>query len=411
MSGAESTGPRVLSVSELTALLKDLIEGSVPPMWVRGEISNFKRHQPSGHLYFTLKDASCELRAVMWRRYVRNLRFEPADGMEVLCYGRVRVYQARGYYEFSAQEMEVRGLGALAAAFERLKRKLAEEGLFDEARKRPLPRFPHTVALVTASGGAALRDMLRTTLGRFPQARLLVYPVPVQGEGAAERIATAIDALNRHGEASVIVIGRGGGSLEDLWAFNEEAVARAVFASRIPVVSAVGHEVDYTISDFVADARAPTPTAAGQMVVPDQREIRDALRRFLRRARLAVRARLERRRASLAQLARRRVLRRPTERTDLLRRELDELFRRLRRDGPRRLERARQTTGALAGRLEAVSPLKTLARGYSITTPVGSQTPLKDAAEAPPGSVIETRLARGALRSRVIEIEERSSPS
>jgi exodeoxyribonuclease VII large subunit len=269
------TKPRrvALNVTQLVRMVRDTLEVNLDEYWVAGEISN-ARLAPSNHFYFTLKDASSSISAVMFSTAYRQLRFRVTDGMEVMVRGRISVYEARGTLQFYAEELEPRGLGALQLAFEQLKQRLSKEGLFDQARKRPLPFLPHTIGIVTAIGGAGLRDMLRILRDRHPNMHVIVRPARVQGDLAAAEIATAINDLNLDARPEVIIVGRGGGSLEDLWAFNEEAVARAIYNSRIPIVSAVGHEIDYTIADFVADQRAPTPTAAAQLVVPDHIQLR-----------------------------------------------------------------------------------------------------------------------------------------
>ncbi len=265
-----------LGVTQFVRLIRETLETHLDEYWVAGEVSN-ARLAPSGHLYFTLKDERSAISVVMFRSAALRLRFKLADGMEVMARGRVNLYEARGALQFYADEMEPRGLGALQLAFDQLKEKLAKEGLFEPARKRPLPFLPQTVGVVTALRGAALRDILSVMLKRYPNLRVIVRPARVQGIGAAEEIAAAIDDLNRHGQAEVLIVGRGGGSLEDLWAFNEEAVARAIHRSAIPIITGVGHEVDYTIADFVADQRAPTPTAAALLVVPAKAELRQQI--------------------------------------------------------------------------------------------------------------------------------------
>jgi exodeoxyribonuclease VII large subunit len=267
---------RALSVSQLVRIVRDALAANVDECWVAGEISN-SRNAPSGHIYFTLKDAESAINVVMFRSAAARLRFKLADGIKVVIHGHVDVFDARGALQFYADEMEPRGLGALQLAFEQLKQRLGREGLFDAARKRPLPFLPATIGIVTAFGGAALRDVLTVALARYPNLRIVIRPARVQGAGAGAEIAAAIEDLNADGRAEVLIVGRGGGSLEDLWAFNEDAVARAIHRSRIPVVSAVGHEIDYTIADFVADMRAPTPTAAAQLVVPSKAELRRRL--------------------------------------------------------------------------------------------------------------------------------------
>ncbi|HEY2525148.1 MAG TPA: exodeoxyribonuclease VII large subunit [Candidatus Binataceae bacterium] len=259
---------RALNVTQLVRTVRETLEANLEQFWVMGEVSN-ARPAPSGHLYFTLKDAHSAINVVMFRSAAARMRFKVVDGMQVVVRGRVDVYEARGALQFYAEEVEPRGLGALQLAFEQLKERLGREGLFDEGRKRALPFLPAAVGVVTALGGAALRDILTVALARCPNLHVIVRPARVQGPGAAAEVAQAIDDLNDDARVQVMIVGRGGGSLEDLWAFNEEAVARAIHRSRIPVISAVGHEIDYTIADFVADVRAPTPTAAAQLVVPD----------------------------------------------------------------------------------------------------------------------------------------------
>jgi exodeoxyribonuclease VII large subunit len=265
-----------LNVTQLVRMVRETLEVHLDEYWVVGEISN-ARVAPSNHLYFTLKDGRSSINAVMFNSAYRQLRFRVNDGMEVVVRGRVNLYEARGTLQFYAEEMEPRGLGALQLAYDQLKQRLGIEGLFDSGRKRALPMLPRTIGIVTALGGAALRDMLRVLLDRYPNLHVIIRPALVQGPGAAPEIADAIDDLNADGRAEVIIAGRGGGSLEDLWAFNEEVVARAIHRSAIPIISAVGHEIDYTIADFVADARAPTPTAAAQIAVPIKKELRRRL--------------------------------------------------------------------------------------------------------------------------------------
>ncbi len=264
----------LITVSDLVRRVRDTLDANLGEGWVVGEISN-ARLAPSNHFYFTLKDSRSAINCVMFKSAFQRMRFKVIDGMEVIVRGRVQVFEQRGTLQLYAEEMEPRGVGALQVAFEQLKRRLEAEGLFDRARKRAIPYLPRRIGIVTALGGAGLRDMLRILFDRFPSMHVIFRPARVQGDGSAQEIAEAIADLNRDGRAEVLIVGRGGGSLEDLWAFNEEIVARAIFRSLIPVISAVGHEVDYTIADFVADLRAPTPTAAAQMVVPSLDELRE----------------------------------------------------------------------------------------------------------------------------------------
>src|ERR1700691_4848243 len=264
----------LITVSDLVRMVRDTLDANLGEGWVVGEISN-ARLAPSNHFYFTLKDSRSAINVVMFKTAFQRMRFKVIDGMEVIVRGRVQVFEQRGTLQLYAEEMEPRGVGALQVAFEQLKRRLEAEGLFDRARKRAIPFLPRRIGIVTARGGAGLRDMLRILFDRFPGTHGIFRPARVQGDGSALEIAEAIADLNRDGRAEVMIVGRGGGSLEDLWAFNEEIVARAIFCSGIPVISAVGHEVDYTIADFVADLRAPTPTAAAQMVVPSLAELKE----------------------------------------------------------------------------------------------------------------------------------------
>jgi exodeoxyribonuclease VII large subunit len=266
----------VLSVSQLAEQLRAVVEERFPAVWVEGEISNFKVYG-SGHCYFTLKDNAAQIRAVLFRNRLRRIRFEPKDGLHVMAFGSIEVYAQRGEYQLVVELLEPRGLGALQLAFEQLKSRLEAEGLFDTRRKRTLPRFPRKIGIVTSPSGAAIRDMLRVIGRRFGGLHIVVAPARVQGDGAAAEIARGLDELNALGDVDVIIVGRGGGSLEDLWAFNEEVVARAIAGSKAPVISAIGHEVDFTIADFVADLRAPTPSAAAELVVREKRTVRESV--------------------------------------------------------------------------------------------------------------------------------------
>jgi exodeoxyribonuclease VII large subunit len=304
-----------MTVSQVTSLVKQAIETAIPAtIHVVGEISNFKRHS-GGHIYFTLKDSSSELSCVMWRSDGQKLKFTPADGLEVIATGAIEVFERAGRYQLYARKLEPRGVGALELAFRQLCEKLAREGLFDAARKKPLPRYPERMVLVTSPTGAAVADMIRSIERRYPCVHLLIYPVRVQGPGAAEEIARAINTINeradRLGGVDLMIVGRGGGSLEDLWAFNEEIVARAIFSSRIPVISAVGHEVDVTVADLVADVRAATPTAAAELAVPVLEEVVTEVGRLRTRMMRAMRNRLSLASSRLAGAAQRRALREP----------------------------------------------------------------------------------------------------
>jgi exodeoxyribonuclease VII large subunit len=433
-----------LTVSQLLRAVRETLEVQLGEYWVAGEVSNL-RTAPSSHLYFTLKDARGAINAVMFSSACRRLRFRVADGMQVVVRGRVNIYEVRGTLQLYAEEIEPRGLGALQMAFEQLKQRLSREGLFAAALKRPLPRVPRTVGVVTALGGAALRDILRILLDRYPNLHIIIRPSPVQGVGAGAALVRAIEDLNLDGRAEVVILGRGGGSLEDLWPFNEEIVARAIRRSAIPIVSAVGHEIDYTIADFAADLRAPTPSAAAQRVVPIKAELRQRLDAVSAALIGATRQTLADNRRNLAHLAVR--LRDPARLIAEARQHLDdeaaalaaaldvpieggrrrvrELSLRLlspaawkatvavRRAGVAQLgerltaamrmagETRRTQLGVAAQRLAAVSPLRVLDRGYAVVTVPPSGGVVSGADQVAIGDELDVRLARGRIRARV----------
>jgi exodeoxyribonuclease VII large subunit len=440
----------VLTVSELTARIKGRLEDDFPAVWVEGEISNL-RAPSSGHAYFTLKDDLAQLRCVLFRGRGRRVRFALEDGLKVLVFGGLEVYAARGEYQLVAELMEPKGLGALQLAFEQLKRKLEAEGLFDQSRKRPLPRFPRAIGIVTSPTGAALRDMLHIIGRRFGGLRIVIAPVRVQGDGAAAEIAGALGDLDELGGLDVVIVGRGGGSIEDLWAFNDERVARAIARSRVPVVSAVGHETDFTIADFVADLRAPTPSGAAELVVREKLAVVQALVDAYGRLTKAMRSRIDQSRARVLSLARRRVLTDPARalrdehrrvdelamrlhagarthrrqlahrvalltntlsslhplaRISLGRAVLAQLLSRLRSAGGHGMKTSRHRFEAVVGRLASLSPLAVLGRGYSLTRRQEGAV-LRRAAETHPGDVVEILLHEGSLDARVERVRER----
>lgn len=404
----ETQVDRIWSVSELTSQIKDLLEGRFQSVWVGGEISNFSRPQ-SGHCYFTLKDDRAQIRAVVWRTAASRLKFDLHDGLEVICQGDLEVYAPRGTYQLVARQIEPRGIGALELALRKLKARLEAEGLFDPRRKRPLPKFPRRVAFVTSPTGAAIRDFLEVLRRRWKGVDVLVVPTRVQGEGAAREIAAAIELVNRLSDSvDCLVVGRGGGSLEDLWAFNEEPVVRAIYASRIPVVSAVGHEIDITLADLVADVRALTPSEAAELVVPAAEEIMAALGGQQKRLLLALRRRAATVRARLDWLAARRAFRRPFDRLHDAARRLDELSGRSERALRMRLSAARRTLDAFAAHLDSLSPLQVLGRGYSLTQRLSDGQLVRDAGALTTGEQLVTRFARGQAISRVERIERDS---
>ena len=435
-----SSRPEILTVAELNRAAREAVEQALPALWVAGEISNFRRYD-SGHCYFVLKDSQAQVRCVMFRHRASLLGWQPTDGSEVELRAVPSLYEARGDFQLNVETMRRAGRGALYAAFERLKATLAAEGLFAAERKRPLPPFPRTVGIVTSTAAAALRDLLTTLRRRAPGVRVVVYPALVQGEGAGRQIARAIGLAGDRAECDVLIVGRGGGSIEDLWSFNEEVVARAIAASPIPTVSAVGHETDFTIADFVADARATTPTAAAVMVVQDAARLHEQLQAQAAALGRAQWRLLEQRMQTLDHLSRR--LTHPGARArdqavalgHLQRRlsqaharlldaaghraahaaarlvrvrpnaaargaELARLAARLSAAGSRRMERGQSRLDALRASLAHLDPEAVLERGYSITRLAGGKV-LQDAQEAPPGTAIETTLARGSVRSSV----------
>lgn len=397
-----------LSISEVTSQVKSLLEQEFPSIWVEGEISNLARPN-SGHIYLTLKDAGSQLRSVMYRGVALRVRFDPRDGMEVLARGRISVYLPRGEYQFIIEELQPKGIGALELALRQLREKLLTKGYFDPRRKKPLPRFPRRVALVTSPTGAAVRDMLEMFDKRWPATEVIVCPVRVQGDGAAQEIASMLTLLNRlHREGNLkldaIIVGRGGGSLEDLWAFNEEVVADAIFASTIPIISAVGHETDVTVSDSVADHRALTPTHGVTALTPDRNEWLASIRELRRRLDDSVARKIQLARQKLESLSDQRAFRLPLERLRDAERKLDELAERIQRSVRLRLEKAQANLGAIAGRLQSLSPLNVLSRGYTLTFEENSSTLLRKVSDLRVGDLIVTRLSEGTLLSRVTEI-------
>jgi exodeoxyribonuclease VII large subunit len=399
------TAEQTLTVSQLTAQIKDALEGEFPSVWVAGEISNFSRPQ-SGHCYFTLKDDQAQIRAVMWRSSAARLKFDLADGLDVICHGHIDVYAPRGSYQLVIDELQPKGMGALELALRKLREKLAAEGLFDPARKRKLPTFPRRLAFVTSPTGAAVRDFLEVLRRRWRGVDVLVIPARVQGDGSAAEIVAGIRLANRLSPPpDVLVVGRGGGSLEDLWAFNEEPVVRAIAASKIPTVSAVGHEIDVTLADLAADVRALTPSEAAERVVPASEEIAARVRGYQQRLRHAAHRRVMLLRARWEGLANQRPIRRPFDLIHDRSRRLDELnlhgnaaIRRLLRDRQNQL-------AMIAGKIASLSPLEVLARGYTITRDQASGEVIRSTRQLRTGQSIVTRFATGEAISTVESIE------
>ncbi len=398
----------VWSVGELTRYLKDLLDGEplLQRVCVRGELSNYKVY-PSGHHYFTIKDEEATLKAVLFRREASRLRFRPESGMKVVALGRVTVYPRDGAYQLYVTELTPDGVGDLYVAFEQLKEKLRLEGLFDPAHKKPLPPYPERIAIVTSSAGAAVRDVIRVATKRFPLAKLILLPVRVQGAEAPPEIAGAIRYANRWNVADLIITGRGGGSIEDLWAFNDERVARAIYDSELPVISAVGHEPDVTIADFVADLRAATPSNAAELAVPDRAELRALIGTMEKRMQNAVSSRLTSSRQRLEQLRERRVLTDPGAYVADRRMALDHTQALLIAAYRRSLSGERTRLARNASALDAMSPLKVLGRGYAIARKADGKV-LRSREEASPGDRLRLRLADGSLLCQVQEEEERN---
>jgi exodeoxyribonuclease VII large subunit len=390
------------TISELNEIIKGTLEQALDGLWVVGEVSNL-RVPPSGHYYFTLKDNKSQIAAVMFRRPGLGLAFVPENGMEVLCFGRVSLYPARGDLQLYVEKMEPRGQGALYLAFEQLKRKLAAEGLFAAERKRALPFLPASIGIVTSDRGAALRDMLRIISERYPDRRVVVWPVKVQGQGSAEEIAMGITQLGRSGQVDVMIVGRGGGSLEDLWAFNEEIVARSIFMAPVPVISAVGHEIDFTIADFVADFRAPTPTAAAEIVVPRKSVLVEQLEgleiQLLRCMRRKLELAKENWRGFIKRLAD------PERKLRETQQRVDELSVDLLRRWRQHVRQLKNRLGQQGGRLDALSPLAVLERGYSIAHRMPEEKIIKDSVSLDVGDVVRVTFAKGKAICRVEEKE------
>lgn len=403
----ENKGVRedALSVTEVNRYIKMLINSDdiLSSVAVRGEISNLKRHS-SGHLYFTLKDESGEIAAVSFRADASRLSFPPRDGMRVVAFGSIDVYERSGKYQLYVRTMIADGVGAMAEAYERLKRKLTAEGLFDKERKRPLPRFPECVGVITAPTGAAIRDIINVTGRRFPQAKLLIYPSLVQGADAPGSLLEGLEILNAYGECDVIIIGRGGGSAEDLWAFNDEALVRAVAASKTPVISAVGHETDFTLCDFAADMRAPTPSAAAEIAVPDKEELKSRLGNASDRIYGSVKNALDRRRRLTEMYEKAVAARSPQEKLARIRERIDFLGKSLNVTVDGKIGALRSEYSALVSGLEALSPLAVLGRGYGIVMDGKGRT-VADAEKLTEGQRVEILMRDGKATAEIIDKE------
>ncbi len=409
---------RLLSISELTRQLKEFVQTRFTSVWVAGEISDLSR-PPSGHVYMTLKDGNAQLKAVLWRSAAAGLDFPITDGREVLCQGEIDIYPPRGTYQLIVRKMELRGEGAAQRALRELQEKLRGEGLFDPAHKKPLPRFPQRIAVVTSPTGAAVHDFLQVARRRWHGAQITVIPARVEGAESVAEVVRGIRLANRASRHfDLLVITRGGGSMESLQSFNNEAVCRAIFASQLPIISAIGHEIDVTLADLVADQRALTPSEAAELAIPAMEELQAGLDHLAGRMASQLEARFDRARMQVQQLASRRVLRHPEDRLHDLSRRLDELHGRSDRAIKQRLVSSKQHCQRLAGQLDSLSPLSVLGRGYSITQRIAPKTPGQDASsvdqdakhlaetvrdptDVKPGDTIVSRLAKGSIISRV----------
>lgn len=444
----EFTLSYILTVSELTEKIKDLLEMEFPDLWVEGEISNL-RCPSSGHIYFTLKDDYSQIRAVIFKLNAHPLKFRLEDGLLVICHGRISLYEKRGEYQLILDSIEPKGIGALQLAFIQLKERLSKEGLFDTGHKKPLPFLPQSIGIITSPVGAAIRDMIQIIHRRFENVHILLYPVRVQGEGASEEIKEAIEYFNKKREVDVIILGRGGGSLEDLAPFNEEIVARAIYHSKIPIISAVGHETDYTITDFVADLRAPTPSGAAELVVKEKREIKKTLNHLkerlegtifkiidedkailnhLNKGLISPKRRIEEYLLRIDELANRAkiltilsfkrkkekfhflrdglLMRTPEKRIGQLRKLLSEYEQRMLQSLKHSLEMKRQGLDGILGKLNSLNPLSILQRGYSITRKLPSFKILRYASDVKEGEKVEVRLYRGRIFCKVEKTDE-----
>lgn len=447
VSVSKAAGPlesetQVLNVEQLNLRIKQLLEGQIGTVWVQGELSNFKAHT-SGHFYFSLKDAKAQISAVMFRGHNSRLKFKPQDGLEVLVRGRITVYEPRGNYQIVCDSMEPVGAGALQKAFEQLRDQLKSEGLFEPSRKRPIPAFPRHVAIVTSPTGAAIRDILNVMARRARSVKVTLIPALVQGEAAAPQIIEALQKAGKLPDVDVIICGRGGGSIEDLWAFNNEALARAIAASPIPVISAVGHEIDFTIADFVADLRAPTPSAAAELVAKSTQELDQKIQGLARllkvsmdrrlktllqtwsglqkrlvdprrrlqdlalrnddlfgRLELAMQNLLQRRRQSLALW--RQKLGRPDEQIHRRRQRLEMLLLKMSKSSQFRLEKSKSRFARLASLLDSLSPLKVVERGYSIVQK--EKQVIKNTKQVQVGDEVSIRLAQGSLEAKITKL-------
>ncbi|MBS1258891.1 MAG: Exodeoxyribonuclease 7 large subunit [Candidatus Scalindua arabica] len=395
---------KFFTVSQITRKIRASLECNFSNVSILGEISNVRK-PGSGHIYLTLKDKGSQLQAVVFKNIANKIKFELKDGMEVISFGSVTVYEPRGQYQLIINKIEPKGIGALQLAFQQLKEKLEKEGLFDQTHKKPIPFIPKKIGIVTSPTGAAIKDILNIIDRRFANVEILIYPVKVQGEGAAQEIAEAITALNALTDIDVIIAGRGGGSLEDLWAFNEEVVARSIYSSRIPVISAVGHEIDLTIADLVADKRALTPSEAGELVVPRKDLLLDMLEKLNTRLLQSLTGKLRLSKERLVRVANSYAMKQPFDRLCRWQQRLDEFAQRLNINITHTLNTEREKLSGIAGKLESLSPLNVLKRGYTITTRLVDNKSLREAKGLNKGDKIKTNFSKGRVISTILSTE------
>ncbi len=398
--------PRAVTVSELNDFVKRIFDltPQFSDIYVHGEISNFKDHYSTGHFYFTLKDESSSVRAVMFNTYASRIKFKPENGMKVTVHGRVSVYPRDGQYQIYCDSMEPLGIGALYAAYEQLKKKLSEKGLFDSSHKKALPAYPSRVGVITSATGAAVRDIINVAGRRWPVAEITVFPALVQGDGAVPSLIAGLKYFNTTNSADVIIIGRGGGSLEDLWAFNSEQLAYEIYSSEIPVISAVGHETDFTIADFVSDVRAPTPSAAAEIAVPDRAELIKKLQHYAARQKTCIESLISENAGELKGLSRSRFLTDPLAFVEDRTVQLGQLSDRLSRETASIIENNRTKTAALSGMLNSLSPLSVLSRGYSTVRDRGGKI-LKSVSGIRAGDEVTVSMSDGSFNANIISVD------
>ena len=401
----EEINENFFTVSEISRGIRTSLEHKFSNIGVLGEISNVRKPS-SGHIYLTLKDKNSQLQAVVFRNSASRIKFELKDGMEVISFGSITVYEPRGQYQLIINKIEPKGIGALQLAFQQLKEKLEKEGLFDSAHKKPLPFIPQKIGIVTSPTGAAIKDILNIIDRRFANVEILIYPVKVQGEGAAQEIAEAITGLNSDSDIDVIIAGRGGGSMEDLWAFNEEVVARSIYSSRIPIISAVGHEIDITIADLVADKRALTPSEAGELVVPRKDLLIEKIEKFKARLLQSLTGKLRLSKEKLVRIGNSYAMKQPFDRLNRWQQRLDEFAQRLNLNITHALNTEREKLSGIAGKLESLSPLNVLKRGYAITTRLENSKPLRNIIDLSKGDKIKTNLSKGSIISEILSVEK-----